>query len=78
MYRFDARGPFPDLHEKHNLATPTPVTDGDRLFIWFGTGQLAALDMRGGVVWTKHLGQEHSPFDIGWGHGALPSSTKTC
>ena len=71
-YRFDARGPFPDLHEKHNLATPTPVTDGDRLFIWFGTGQLAALDMRGGVVWMKHLGQEHSPFDIGWGHGSSP------
>ena len=29
-YRVEARGPFPDLHEKHNLATPTPVTDGER------------------------------------------------
>ena len=71
-FRIDAQGPFPDLHEKHNLATPTPVTDGERLFVWFGTGQLAALDMRGGVVWTKHLGQEHSPFDVNWGHGSSP------
>ena len=33
-----AEGPFPDLHEKHNLATPTIATDGERLFAWFGTG----------------------------------------
>jgi outer membrane protein assembly factor BamB len=71
-YRFDAQGPFPDLHEKHNLATPTPVTDGAHLFAWFGTGQLVALDMRGGLIWVKHLGLEHSPFDVGWGHGSSP------
>jgi outer membrane protein assembly factor BamB len=71
-YRFEARGAFPSLHEKHNLATPTPVTDGERVFAWFGTGQLVALDMRGGVVWSKHLGEEYSPFDINWGHGSSP------
>jgi outer membrane protein assembly factor BamB len=71
-YRFAARGPFPALHEKHNLATPTPVTDGERVFAWFGTGQLVALDMRGGLVWSKHLGEEYSPFDINWGHGSSP------
>ena len=71
-HRVEARGPFPDLHEKHNLATPTPVTDGEFLFAWFGTGQIVALDMRGGVVWEKHLGQEYSPFDINWGHGSSP------
>jgi outer membrane protein assembly factor BamB len=72
QYRLDAQGPFPDLHEKHNLATPTPVTDGERLFVWFGTGQLSALDLRGRVIWSKHLGQEISPFDINWGHGSSP------
>jgi outer membrane protein assembly factor BamB len=72
QYRVAAQGPFPDLHEKHNLATPTPVTDGERLFVWFGTGQLAALDLRGRVIWSKHLGQEISAFDINWGHGSSP------
>jgi len=71
-YRLQARGPFPTLHEKHNLATPTPVTDGEHVFAWFGTGQIVALDMRGGVVWSKHLGEEYSPFDINWGHGSSP------
>jgi outer membrane protein assembly factor BamB len=71
-YRLEARGPFPTLHEKHNLATPTPVTDGEHVIAWFGTGQLVALDLRGRVVWSKHLGEEHSPFDINWGHGSSP------
>ena len=71
-HRIEARGPFPTLHEKHNLATPTVVTSGEHLFAWFGTGQIVALDMRGGVVWSKHLGEEYSPFDINWGHGSSP------
>jgi outer membrane protein assembly factor BamB len=75
-YRFAARGPFPNLHEKHNLATPTSVTNGEHIFAWFGTGQLVALDMRGGVAWSKHLGEEFSPFDINWGHGSSPALYK--
>ncbi|MGH9308019.1 MAG: PQQ-binding-like beta-propeller repeat protein [Vicinamibacterales bacterium] len=71
-YRFTAEGPFPSLHEKHNLATPTPVTDGERLFAWFGTGQIVALDLRGRLVWSRHLGREYAPFDINWGHGSSP------
>ena len=71
-YRIAAEGPFPDLHEKHNLATPTPVTDGRYLFVWFGTGQIAALDLNGALVWARHLGKEYSPFDIEWGHGSSP------
>ena len=71
-YRVEARGPYPTLHEKHNLATPTAVTSGEHLFAWFGTGQLVALDMRGAVVWSKHLGEEFSAFDINWGHGSSP------
>jgi outer membrane protein assembly factor BamB len=71
-YRLPAEGPFPDLHEKHNLATPTPVTDGRYVFAWFGTGQIAALDLNGALVWKRHLGKEYSPFDINWGHGSSP------
>ncbi|HET9261487.1 MAG TPA: PQQ-binding-like beta-propeller repeat protein [Vicinamibacterales bacterium] len=71
-HRLDAEGPFPDLHEKHNLATPTIATDGELLFAWFGTGQLVALDLRGRPIWTRHLGREYSPFDINWGHGSSP------
>ena len=68
-YRLKAIGPFPELHEKHNLATPTPVTDGRHVFAWFGNGQVVALDVEGKMLWTRHLGQE-APFDNQWGHGS--------
>ena len=71
-YRIRAEGQFPELHEKHNLATPTPVTDGKLVYAWFGNGQILALDMEGRLVWNHHLGIEYSPFDVPWGHGASP------
>jgi outer membrane protein assembly factor BamB len=71
-YRVKADGPFPELHEKHNLATPTPVTDGEHLYAWFGNGLIVCLDMKGKLVWSRHLGQEYSPFQIQWGHGSSP------
>ncbi len=72
-YRTKATGPVPEVHEKHNLATPTPVTDGQRVYAWFGNGQIVALDMDGRVVWTRHLGVEYSPFRTLWGHGSSPT-----
>jgi outer membrane protein assembly factor BamB len=72
-YRTEAIGPFSELHEKHNLATPTPVTDGERIYAWFGNGLIVALDMDGGLVWQRHLGVEYSPFEARWGHGSSPA-----
>ena len=49
----------PPVHEKHNLASPSPVTDGERVYAWFATGQIAAVDLNGQLVWKKHLGAEY-------------------
>ena len=67
-----AAGPFPDVHEKHNLATPTPVSDGERVYAWFGNGQVVALDLAGKPVWSRHLAQDYGAFDAQWGHGSSP------
>lgn len=67
-----ADGVMPSVHDKHNLASSSPVTDGERVYAWFGTGQLAAIDMAGKTVWTKNLGTEYSPFEINWGHAGSP------
>ena len=72
-HKIDAAGKLPDVHDKRNLATSSPVTDGERVYAWFSTGQLAALDMNGKAVWTRHLGQEYSPFDLDWGHASSPA-----
>jgi outer membrane protein assembly factor BamB len=71
-YRDQAAGPLPENHEKHNLATPTPVTDGERVYAWFGNGQVVALDTNGKLVWRRHLGLEYGTFLNLWGHGSSP------
>jgi outer membrane protein assembly factor BamB len=67
-----AEGELAAVHEKHNLASPSPVTDGERVYAWFATGQLAAVDMTGKLAWTKNLGAAYGPFAINWGHGSSP------
>jgi outer membrane protein assembly factor BamB len=52
------------------------VTDGERVYAWFGTGQLVALDMNGKLVWERHLGKEYAPVSIIWGPGSSPAVYK--
>lgn len=39
----------------HGYTTPTPVTDGNRVYALFGSAVLAALDFDGKVVWREEL-----------------------
>jgi len=71
-YRTPASGERPELHEKHNLATPTPVTDGKRIVAWFGNGEIVALDMAGKELWRRDLRKDHGSFLNQWGHGSSP------
>ncbi len=67
-----AEGELPPVHDKHNLSSASPVTDGERVYAWYGTGQLVALDMTGKPAWSKHLAKEYGAFDIQWGHSSSP------
>lgn len=71
-YELPAEGDLSAVHEKHNLASPSPVSDGERVYAWFATGQIAAIDRAGKLVWKKNLGSEYGPFVINWGHGSSP------
>jgi outer membrane protein assembly factor BamB len=76
QYKSAAAGERPEVHEKHNLATPTPISDGKQIYAWFGNGQLVALDMQGREVWKRNLGQEYGSFLNQWGHGSSPAIYK--
>lgn len=75
-YQLPSEGPLQPVHEKHNLASSSPVTDGRRVYAWFGTGQLVAVDMDGKLVWKRNLSVDLGPFDIQWGHGSSPALYK--
>ena len=40
-------------HPRNSRATPTPVTDGQRVYAVFPNGHFVALDFSGNIVWTN-------------------------
>ena len=55
-------------HVKNTYASETPVTDGERVYVYFGsTGLVAALDMNGNPVWTKDVGAFNTQVELGTG-----------
>jgi len=41
-----------EIHGKNSHASPTPVLDGDRIYVHFGPHGTACLKMDGSIVWT--------------------------
>src|SRR5262245_32719009 len=65
------RGPQ-KFHKLHNLASPSPVTDGKQVVVHFGNGDLAAYDFAGNQRWKRNLQDEHGAYTIWWGHANSP------
>ncbi|NBQ25247.1 MAG: pyrrolo-quinoline quinone, partial [Verrucomicrobia bacterium] len=57
------RGRLP-THELHNMATPTPITDGHHVWAFFGTGDLVCLALDNGEeVWRRNLRREYADYN---------------
>ena len=58
-------------HEGHHgdgsFASASPITDGETVFAYFGSGGLHALDMKGNVKWQKQLGKARTKNSFGEG-----------
>ncbi len=55
-------------------ACETPVTDGKRIFAFFGMNGLFCFDMEGNLLWQKELGPFYT--QRGWGTGSSPVMNK--
>lgn len=55
------------VHTISNPAAPTPATDGQTVFVYFGSFGLIAYDFDGGVRWQKPLPVPKTRFDHGTG-----------
>jgi len=60
------------LAMNNNMATPSPVTDGKQVFFLFGTGDLAAFDFAGKLLWSRQLAQDHGSFNLKFGYSSSP------
>lgn len=59
-----------------NMASPSPVTDGKTLFAFYGTGELAALDFQGQILWQRNLAKDYGRFANMWLYGSSPTLFK--
>ena len=57
---------------KGNRANPSPVTDGESLWVLTGTGMLSRLDMDGNEIWVRNIQEEHGAWGLLWGYGSSP------
>jgi outer membrane protein assembly factor BamB len=55
----------PRKQERNSLATPTPVTDGQRVYAFFGGGGAAAIDFNGHPAWTNTDNHFYSQHGLG-------------
>jgi outer membrane protein assembly factor BamB len=58
------------IHNKNSHASPTPVVEGDRLFVHFGHQGTACLDLDGKVLW-RNTTLKYSPVHGGGGSPIL-------
>jgi outer membrane protein assembly factor BamB len=56
------------FHPTGGYTSPTPVTDGKRIYVIYGNGLAACYDLAGNRLWLKLV--EHPTAD--YGHGASP------
>jgi outer membrane protein assembly factor BamB len=64
VFRIDTSRP---THPKNSRASPTPILDGDRVYVHFGADGTAALSTSGQILWTTKL-----PYESQHGNGGSP------
>ena len=57
---------------KHNMSSPSPVTDGRAVYIMTGTGVLKGFDFAGKELWSRDIQKEYGEFGLNWGYASSP------
>jgi outer membrane protein assembly factor BamB len=55
-------GEIEKVHEISSPASPTPATDGERVYVYFGSYGLVSYDLKGKQVWEKRLPLPENPY----------------
>ena len=57
---------------KQNMSSPSPVTDGQWVWVMTGTGILKAFDFQGNDKWTREIQKDYGKFGLNWGYASSP------
>ncbi|MFP4381879.1 MAG: PQQ-binding-like beta-propeller repeat protein [Candidatus Sumerlaeia bacterium] len=53
-------------------AAPSASCDGERVYFFFGTGELLATDLEGAILWQRNVIEEYGDFELIFKYGATP------
>ena len=67
---FHSALPSQPVHQKNSYASETPVTDGERVYVYLGYAGLFAFDMGGKPIWSKAM--PAPKMRTGWGSASSP------
>lgn len=66
-------GPGFRQDDRSTFASPSPVTDGKRVFFYYGNGDLAAFDFAGEKLWSRNLQKDYGSFAFLWTYSTSPT-----
>jgi len=58
--------------DEGNYASPSPVTDGEHVWAFVGTGDFVCYDFSGKEVWHRNLQTDYGRFEIQFGMSSTP------
>ena len=62
--------PYSRMLGEHGYSSGSPVSDGERVYVFYGKGGVLAYDLDGQELWRVSVGTESGPMR--WGSGASP------
>jgi len=72
-YRAGGAGTPVRLHDRSNYASPSPVSDGERVVFFFGNGDLVCFTPDGERVWARNMQKDYGDFAFQWTFSASPT-----
>lgn len=57
---------------KQNMSSPSPVTDGQTVWVMTGTGVLKAFSFEGKELWARNIQADYGRFGLNWGYASSP------
>ncbi len=57
---------------RNNMASPSPVADGERAFFLYASGDLIGFDYEGNKLWSRNIEDEYGNFALQFGYSSSP------
>ena len=57
---------------KQNMSSPSPVTNGEHVWVMTGTGILKSFDFKGREIWSRDIQADYGEFGLMWGYASSP------